>query len=213
MPTNFTIKGRTETGWEALYPKTSIAQVENLQTTLDLIEAAAKGATVARVFDTVAALDTWIGVTANKAKLNIGDVFLIKVKDVPDYWWDGTAKQELETSKVTLVNASANADGLMSKEDKTKLAALSNYTHPDTSGNKHIPPGGASGQILRYSADGTAEWGAENNTTYAVVTASANGLMSKEDKARLDALPTVTAGATAPTTPKTGDLWYDYNNN
>lgn len=38
------------------------------------------------------------------------------------------------------------------------------YTHPTTSGNKHIPSGGSSGQILRWSADGTAAWGADNNT-------------------------------------------------
>ena len=40
------------------------------------------------------------------------------------------------------------------------------YTHPTTSGNKHIPSGGKEGQILRWSADGTAVWGADNNTTY-----------------------------------------------
>ena len=40
------------------------------------------------------------------------------------------------------------------------------YSHPTTSGNKHIPSGGSSGQILRWSADGTAVWGADNNTTY-----------------------------------------------
>lgn len=40
------------------------------------------------------------------------------------------------------------------------------YTHPTTSGNKHIPSGGAAGQILRWSADGAAVWGADNNTTY-----------------------------------------------
>ena len=40
------------------------------------------------------------------------------------------------------------------------------YTHPTTSGNKHIPSGGKEGQILRWSSDGTAYWGADNNTTY-----------------------------------------------
>ena len=38
------------------------------------------------------------------------------------------------------------------------------YTHPTTAGNKHIPSGGASGQILRWSADGTATWGDDNNS-------------------------------------------------
>ena len=52
------------------------------------------------------------------------------------------------------------------------------YAHPTTAGNKHIPAGGAAGQILRWSADGTAVWGSDNNTTYGVfkaATASAAG--------------------------------------
>ena len=63
-----------------------------------------------------------------------------------------------------------SAAGVMTASDKTKLdgiaAGANNYTHPTTSGNKHIPSGGSSGQILRWSSDGTAAWGADNNTTY-----------------------------------------------
>ena len=62
------------------------------------------------------------------------------------------------------------------------------YTHPTTSGNKHIPSGGKSGQILRWSADGTAAWGADNNTTYSAATQSAAGLMSAADKKKLDGI-------------------------
>lgn len=40
------------------------------------------------------------------------------------------------------------------------------YTHPTTSGNKHIPSGGAANQVLKYSADGTAVWGTDENTIY-----------------------------------------------
>ncbi len=65
------------------------------------------------------------------------------------------------------------------------------YTHPTTSGNKHIPSGGSSGQILRWSADGTATWGADNNTTYTDFVKSgstaAHGLVPK---------PPTTAGTT-----------------
>ena len=43
------------------------------------------------------------------------------------------------------------------------------YTHPTTAGNKHIPSGGSSGQILRYSASGTAKW--DNENTYILPTA------------------------------------------
>lgn len=57
-----------------------------------------------------------------------------------------------------------------------KLAGIAEgankYVHPTTAGNKHVPSGGASGQILRWSADGTAVWGADNNTTYAVFKAA-----------------------------------------
>ena len=39
------------------------------------------------------------------------------------------------------------------------------YIHPTTPGNKHIPSGGSSGQILRWSADGTAIWDDEISDT------------------------------------------------
>lgn len=52
---------------------------------------------------------------------------------------------------------------------KSKLDGISaganNYVHPTSSGNKHIPSGGASGQILLYSGDGTVTW---SNAYYAV---------------------------------------------
>lgn len=53
------------------------------------------------------------------------------------------------------------------------------YSHPNTSGNRHIPSGGKAGQILRWGADGTAVWGADNNTTYDVVSSTSNGLAPK----------------------------------
>ena len=58
----------------------------------------------------------------------------------------------------------------MSSGDKAKLdgiaANANNYAHPTSAGNKHIPAGGSAGQILRWSADGTAQWGNDSNTTY-----------------------------------------------
>lgn len=82
----------------------------------------------------------------------------------------------------------------------TKISQLTNdsgfkttdtiYTHPSTSGNKHIPSGGSSGQILRWSEDGTAVWGNDNNTTYSEATQSAQGLMSANDKKKLDGIET-----------------------
>lgn len=73
-----------------------------------------------------------------------------------------------DDANTTYSAASQSVNGLMSATDKKKLDGIATganaYTHPTTSGNKHIPSGGASGQILRWSADGTAAWGADNNT-------------------------------------------------
>lgn len=80
---------------------------------------------------------------------------------------DGTWQTPTNT---TYNAATTTTAGLMSAADKSKLDGIAqnanNYVHPTTSGNKHIPSGGSAGQILRWSADGTAVWGADNNTTY-----------------------------------------------
>lgn len=110
----------------------------------------------------------------------------------------------VETETVTLPTygvVSISADGLCPKRSGTTTKFLRDdgtwavppdtntvYSHPTTSGNKHIPSGGSAGQILRWSADGTAVWGADNNTTYSVATQSANGLMSAADKKKLDGI-------------------------
>ena len=69
--------------------------------------------------------------------------------------------------------------------EKDKLSGLSNYTHPTTSGNKHIPAGGKSGQVVGWSADGTGTWVDQKDTTYDVVTDSAPGLMSAAEHTKL----------------------------
>ena len=46
------------------------------------------------------------------------------------------------------------------------------YTHPTTAGNKHIPTGGAAGQILRWATDGSAVWG--DDTAASVASSAIN---------------------------------------
>lgn len=81
----------------------------------------------------------------------------------------------------TYSDATQENHGLMSAADKKKLDGVetgaNKYVHPATSGNKHIPSGGASGKILRWSADGTAEWGDDEDTTYDVFGDGKNGLV------------------------------------
>ena len=64
----------------------------------------------------------------------------------------------------------------MTVSDKNKLDSIATgankYIHPTTSGNKHIPAGGTSGNILRWGSDGTAVWGKE--------------VMSESDKKKLE---------------------------
>lgn len=74
--------------------------------------------------------------------------------------------------------------------EKTKLGTLNNYVHPTTAGNKHIPTGGAANQILRYSASGTAVWGAVNGSE--VVQSATHRLVSDTEKTTWNGKETTT---------------------
>lgn len=50
------------------------------------------------------------------------------------------------------------------------------YTHPTTAGNKHIPAGGSSGQILKWSASGTAAWDSPTNSGAAPKPTASSGV-------------------------------------
>ena len=114
---------------------------------------------------------------------------------------DGEA-QWVDDKNTTYSPATSETNGLMSAADKEKLDGIAenanNYQHPDTAGNKHIPSGGAAGKVLGWKSNGEAQWVDDKDTTYSKATSSADGLMSKEDKARLDSMPTVTFGAEYP---------------
>lgn len=77
---------------------------KTVQVAIEEAEAIAKGKSAGYVFDTEADLDTWLADADNVAKLKLGDNLYIRAVDVPDYWWDGTSKQRLETQKVDLTN-------------------------------------------------------------------------------------------------------------
>lgn len=91
-----------------------------------------------------------------------------------------------------LISTKANADlsnvGEETLASAVEKAGVKNYTHPTTSGNKHIPAGGASGQILKWSADGTAHWADEASVTVdsALSSSSTNPVQNKVVKEALD---------------------------
>lgn len=66
------------------------------------VEAIARGKSRAKIFDTVDELNEWFSKGENTLLLQKEDNLYIRDKGVLDYWWDGTAKQELEVEKVNL---------------------------------------------------------------------------------------------------------------
>lgn len=103
-----------------------------------------------------------------------------------------TKIKALLAGKVDTVEGKGLSTNDYTSAEKTKLSGIAEgankYTHPTSPGNKHIPAGGAAGQILRWGEAGTAEWGEDKDTTYSPATAAANGLMSGADKAKLDGI-------------------------
>ena len=69
---------------------------------IEEVEAIAKGRATGYVFDTIDDMNTWLADDTNTAKLVLGDNLYIRATDVPDYWWDGSTAQQLETQKVDL---------------------------------------------------------------------------------------------------------------
>ena len=63
----------------------------------DVLEIA-EGKRTAHVYDTKADLDNDLLDSEFVSELKIGDVFLIKANNTPDYWWDGSNLVELETN-------------------------------------------------------------------------------------------------------------------
>lgn len=83
------------------------------------------------------------------------------------YFWQKI--KALLAGKVDKVDGKGLSTNDFTTAEKNKLAGLMNYIHPTTSGNKHIPAGGSANQILGWSADGTAKWVNEKDTTYSVM--------------------------------------------
>lgn len=79
-----------------------MSEITGLSDIIEDVTDIANGKCHAEVFDTVAEMNTWLEDSVNTEGLKIGDVFLIRAVDVPDYWWDGAAAQVLETTKVEI---------------------------------------------------------------------------------------------------------------
>lgn len=117
---------------------------------------------------------------------------------------------EVNTLKEKVVPVTTSKDGLMISSDKSKLdgiaANANNYSHPTSAGNKHIPAGGSSGQVLKWKANGEAQWAADTDTKVTVEnvltsTQTANALSAAQGKVLKDALDALTARVEALESP------------
>ena len=128
---------------------------------------------VRKVTNTTEATQTTSGLMSATDKKAVDDIPSTYIKELSISGTKLTVKKgdnttttlNTQDTNTTYDPATQSANGLMSAADKKKLdgiaAGANAYSHPTTSGNKHIPSGGSSGQILRWSADGTATWGAD----------------------------------------------------
>lgn len=72
---------------------------------------------------------------------------------------DSNTKLASKVDKIAGKGLSTNDYTTAEKDKLTNIAPnANNYVHLTTSGYKHIPSGGATGNFLKYSTDGTAEW-------------------------------------------------------
>lgn len=77
-------------------------ELDNLSNDIDTAMSIAKGRATGYVFDTKEDMDAWLENSENVSNLVLGDNLYIRATNVPDYWWDGSSAQMLETQKVDL---------------------------------------------------------------------------------------------------------------
>jgi len=107
-----------------------------------------------------------------------------------------TAAGALMDSELAGIAAVKATTGTFLTADQTKLDGIAtsanNYVHPSSAGDKHIPTGGASANVLTYSSSGTAVWaapaggGVESGTKMMFYQASAPTDWTQDTTASLD---------------------------
>ena len=120
--------------------------------------------------------------TANKPNL-------AELTQSSNYRFVSDAEKATWNAKASTAVATTTANGLMSSSDKSKLDGIAknanNYSHPSTHSASMI----TQDATHRFVSDNEkATWNAKAST--AVATTTANGLMSKDDKSKLDGIST-----------------------
>lgn len=108
-------------------------KLEEANTSIERAMAVAQGKSAGLVFNTYAELIAYIAVPANAEKFRLGDQFLIKAMDVPDYWWDNTVTTEqtdIEGNVISAKNSSGKVIGALVELEARKVN-LSKYDEND----------------------------------------------------------------------------------
>lgn len=143
-------------------------KLEEANTSIERAMAVAQGKSAGLVFNTYAELIAYIAVPANAEKFRLGDQFLIKAMDVPDYWWDNTVTTEqtdIEGNVISAKNSSGKVIGALVELEARKVD-LSKYDENDAALFDNMSD--------RYSASRTYDVGdvcIYDNNLYKCVTA------------------------------------------
>ena len=108
-------------------------KLEDANTNIERAMAVAQGKSAGYVFNTYSELIAYIAVPANAEKFRLGDQFLIKTTDVPDYWWDNTvttAQTDSAGNVISGKNTSGKIIGALVELEARKID-LSKYDAND----------------------------------------------------------------------------------
>ena len=108
-------------------------KLEDANTNIERAMAVAQGKSAGYVFNTYSELIAYIAVPANVEKFRLGDQFLIKATDIPDYWWDNTvttAQTDSAGNVISGKNTSGKIIGALVELEARKID-LSKYDAND----------------------------------------------------------------------------------
>lgn len=108
-------------------------KLEDANTNIERAMAVAQGKSAGYVFNTYSELIAYIAVPENAEKFRLGDQFLIKATDVPDYWWDNTvttAQTDSAGNVISGKNTSGKIIGALVELEARKID-LSKYDAND----------------------------------------------------------------------------------
>lgn len=110
-----------------------------------------------------------ITTASTRTNLKTGEKLSVSLGKIAKYFADlknvafSGSYKDLSDKPTSMTANGGNADTVNGHTVKLDVPADAKftdtvYTHPTTSGNKHIPSGGSSGQVLGWQSDGTAKW-------------------------------------------------------